>query len=468
MFFPVSIGVDISPSRVTIVGMRQSLSGVASVAQESFAIDADAPVADQMDGIKQHLIAFIDRHRLETAGRFLAAPLSSAMWRQIVLPAAARENLADTIRYEAEKYLPIPLEELYWDYQIIDDTRTAGELTILLVVTRRGDLAPFSELAQNLPGGLSGVEPAISAIANVFQRHMDVVPHDDFGLLVLTDDQIHLIHMHRGALQGGRTYDRPADAEEVVGLVRKGLSALRLGVVGDDRPVEAFPLVVSAAGPDEALMQQFDEALPQFAWHKLAVAESVLPKADMLPAYGLALKGLQKPVRAINLLPARQRKQPSRWGLYLMAVLLALTLVSGIAWGASALLQKRLYHTRLDREINRLTEEVADIERRQADIEALRHKLEFLQEQKRTPQNVLDILKALTDIIPDSAWLREIAIESDRIRIDGYADAAAELIPLIDASPLFTDVSFLAAITRGRDGKEKFRIGFRLAGTSPK
>ena len=467
MLLPVSIGVDVSPARMTVVGMRQTVNGAAPVAQEGFDLAADVPVADQMDDIRTHLIAFINRHRLETAGRFLAAPLPSAMWRRIALPSAARENLADTLRYEAEKYLPIPLEELYWDYQIIDDNRAAGELTLLLAVARRGDLAPFAELAQSLPGGLSGVEPAVSAIASVFQRHADAVAHDDFGLLVLTDAQMHLVHMQRGALQGGRTYARPADAGEGVALVRKGLAALRVGLTGDERPVGAFPLVVAAADPDEALMQRFQEELPQFAWQALAAGENGLPKADMLAAYGLALKGLQKPDRAVNLLPARLRKRPSRWGQYLMVALLALTLVSGVAWGASEMVQKRLHHARLDRELGRLAEEVADIERRQADIEALHHKLEFLQRQKRPPHSVLDILKALTDIIPDAAWVREIAIASDRIRLDGYADAAAELITRIDASPLFTDVSFLSAITRGRDGKEKFRIGCRLADSDP-
>jgi len=144
-----------------------------------------------------------------------------------------------------------------------------------------------------------------------------------------------------------------------------------------------------------------------------------------------------------------------------------LTLISGLAWGGSALLQKQFHHARLDRELNRLADEVTDIDRLQADIQGLRTKLEFLQEQKGGPHTALDILKALTEIVPDSAWVREIAIAPDGIRLDGYADAAAELIPLIDAAPMFTDVSFLSAITKGRDGKEKFRIGFKLAENRP-
>jgi len=465
MLQPSSIGVHISPTRVTVMGMRQALGSVAPLARETFALDADRPVADQIDAIHRRLVAFIDQHGLDTAGRFLGIPPLSVMWRRIVLPAAARENLADTIRYEAEKYLPIPLEALYWDYQLIGEDRSAGELTILLVVVKRGDLAPFIELAEKLPGGLSGAEPAASAIANVFQRHAEAVPEDDFGLLVLTTDQMHLIHMQNGRLLGGRTYPRSSDEAAVTAGVRRGLDALRLG--GDDPVAAPFPVALWADDPEGVLLSRCKKALPQFDWQAVGWREKNLPEPDMLPAYGLALKGLQKPAVAVNLLPLRLRKQPSRLGQYLMVALVALTLVSGLAWGGSALLQKRFHHARLDRELNRLADEVADIDRLQADIQTVRAKLQFLQEQKRGPHSVLDILKALTDILPDSAWVREIAIEPDRIRVDGYADAAAELIPLIDASPLFTDVSFLSAITKGRDGKEKFRIGFKLAASRP-
>lgn len=461
MLLPKSIGIDISPSRVTVMAMRQTPGSLAFIARETFALDPDQPVAGQIDAVEQRLVAFIGKHRLETASRFLAVHTPSVMWRKMTLPIAARENLNDTVRYEAEKYLPIPLEELYWDYQLIDENRSAGELTILLTVVKRGELIPFTELAGNLPGGISGAEPATGAIANVFNRHSNLTAEEAFGLIVLTGDQLHLLHMQDGILQGGRSYPRPDNDAALVTLIPKGLGALRLDR-SDDPDAKPVPVYVYAQEPAD-LISSLQEALPQFGWHTAAWRENDLPEPDVLPAYGMALKGVCKTALTTNLLPLRLRKQPSRLGQFMMAALVALTLISAIAWGGSALLQKRFYHARLDQEINRLEEDVAAIEDLQAGMQETRSKLEFLHAQKRGLHSVLDILKALTEIIPDSAWVREIAIEPEGIRLDGYAEAAAELIPLIDASPLFTDVSFLSAITKGRDGKEKFRIGFRLA-----
>jgi general secretion pathway protein L len=306
------------------------------------------------------------------------------------------------------------------------------------------------------------VEPGTSAIANGFSRHAGSMSEAAYGLVVLTSDQIHLVHMQDGVFQGGRTYERPDNVADLMAAIRKGLSLLRLGD-SDNQAAEAFPVHVCVEDSRENLPSQLQEAFPEYAWHTAAWGGNDLPEPDMMAAYGLALKGLQKPATSTNLLPLHLRKQPSRLGQYLMVALVALTLVSGIAWGGSTLLQKRFYHARLDREINRLADDVAGIERLQADAQEIHDKLQFLQGQKQGSQNVLDIFKALTEIIPDSAWVREITIEPNGIRLDGYADAAAELIPLIDASPLFTDVSFLSAITKGRDGKEKFRIGFKLA-----
>ena len=76
--------------------------------------------------------------------------------------------------------------------------------------------------------------------------------------------------------------------------------------------------------------------------------------------------------------------------------------------------------------------------------------------------DTLGILAELSKVIPDTAWLRNLNISGKKVLMDGFADDAAQLIPLLDHSPLLTNVIFLSAITKGRDGKERFRIGFDI------
>ena len=75
---------------------------------------------------------------------------------------------------------------------------------------------------------------------------------------------------------------------------------------------------------------------------------------------------------------------------------------------------------------------------------------------------VLEILRQLSGEIPSDAWFTRFAIVDGKGDAEGYADSASALIPLLAASPLLGDVSFLSPITKDKDGKEKFRIGFTV------
>jgi general secretion pathway protein L len=75
---------------------------------------------------------------------------------------------------------------------------------------------------------------------------------------------------------------------------------------------------------------------------------------------------------------------------------------------------------------------------------------------------VLEILRQLSDELPADAWFTRFSIVDGKGDVEGHADSASALIPLLAASPLLGDVSFLSPITKGKDGKETFRIGFTV------
>ena len=77
-------------------------------------------------------------------------------------------------------------------------------------------------------------------------------------------------------------------------------------------------------------------------------------------------------------------------------------------------------------------------------------------------QLILDVLRELTETIPETAWLTEFRLTDKGIQLSGYAQSASELIPFLELSPLFEDVVFLSASTRDpRQGKERFHIGLK-------
>jgi Tfp pilus assembly protein PilN len=67
------------------------------------------------------------------------------------------------------------------------------------------------------------------------------------------------------------------------------------------------------------------------------------------------------------------------------------------------------------------------------------------------------MLQELTDTMPADAWLTNLSVDRGGLELAGFANAAAQLIPLLEASPSLERVEFTSPVTKGRD-REQFRL----------
>jgi len=68
------------------------------------------------------------------------------------------------------------------------------------------------------------------------------------------------------------------------------------------------------------------------------------------------------------------------------------------------------------------------------------------------------VLRELTEILPNDAWLTTVSLDAKGVELTGAASAASALIPLLENSPRLERVEFSSPVTRGRDNREQFRI----------
>ncbi|MEM7426935.1 MAG: PilN domain-containing protein [Pseudomonadota bacterium] len=127
----------------------------------------------------------------------------------------------------------------------------------------------------------------------------------------------------------------------------------------------------------------------------------------------------------------------------------------------------------LDRKQRALNELNArtDVSRKQA--LAVRKKLESssgtnrtvisLRRRKTETVPLIRTWSELTRVLPDTAFIEEVRVEPDKITIGGLAESAAELIGLIEGSPLFSGARFASqTLTDSQSDKERFNITFKL------
>jgi general secretion pathway protein L len=169
----------------------------------------------------------------------------------------------------------------------------------------------------------------------------------------------------------------------------------------------------------------------------------------------------------VNLLPVERRRKPQKAyrliNYFLMLTFLAL-LIGNLAlpvW------QKSVYAKTVE-------EKLVHYKQQSAEAVALRGKLEqaeleqrFLETNKRDSLQLTQIINELTLVIPDDTWISTLELRDGVVHLHGQSVASAALIPLIDASPLFRNVSFRSPVTQNRQNNtERFHISAELETTA--
>ncbi len=91
-------------------------------------------------------------------------------------------------------------------------------------------------------------------------------------------------------------------------------------------------------------------------------------------------------------------------------------------------------------------------------------RIEAMARQLRNRLPVARIVEELTVVIPDDAWLSDLRIEDERVEFTGFAKSAAALVPILEGSPLFEEVSLTSPVVLdNNEDKERFSMRLRLA-----
>jgi general secretion pathway protein L len=459
LLFQDGIGLAIEDSRVSAVHLKSSLKGARLSARAVWPIDSGVPLRQQAQALAHHLKEFVSTKDLAGAGVHIGLSQEKILLREIELPLAARENLADTIRYELDRYLPLPEEDLDLDFQILSEDRDTGKLHVLLAAAKKADLAACMDLAAAAGIGVSGIEPIAAAILNGLHDANGLLPASPFALAVCDRTDVVIVANERRVLRAARVLPAGGGVDARPARIRDAVEALQR----TRAPGEALKLICGGPALDEKFLNRLRGPGKEMAWEAIGPERLPVPSWELLGAYGLALKAFDGVPVQLNLLPPEQRKRASRAGRYLMASLAAAAVLAALGWIGSEVVHQRLVHSRLDAEIQQLDAQVRAVEGLLSEVETLEGRVQLLEGLRRQGVPALDIIRELSDIIPETAWIREFSVLGDKVILDGYAESSSELIPLLDASPRMTDVTFLSAITKGRDGKEKFRIGFTIS-----
>jgi len=459
MIFQPTLGLYIGSDRASAALLGKGPGGPKMAAHSDLSLDPKAPFAERVHKAFSLLAGFAVGHKVRSAHLHVGFQSDLAIFRYLTLPLALKENLRGSLGYEMDKYIPLGGDEVFFDYQIIAERKDEGALDLLLAVTKRSVINQILEAARSVDWKIDTIEPGASSLANAVFCLTDGHESGCAALVYVDNSWLELAALDAWSLKYGTMLERPEQEKNDSSLLLGALTQVRAywGLDGKDCRVLVFG---PGAGPDFLEQLKTGEApVGKPAW------TSPLGRDEgSIFSYGLAVKELKEvPVR-LNLLPLELRRKPSKISRYVMIILCALLILSGAAWWGGGIVKNRAMAEKIDTELSRLGEEIARVEKNRQQCRDLVRQIEILQGIKGRLPRTLDIIKELTERIPEEAWLSEMRIAGDSLIIGGYADTATQLIPLLEDSPLFGDVAFLSPVSKTREGNERFRIRLKLIG----
>ena len=173
------VGLDIGSNAVKAVELRVSGKShkVVAFARQEMAPDSivDGAIIDGAG------VADAIRRAFERAGtntREVAASLSgnAVIVKKISLPQMTDAELAESIRWEAEQYIPFDVQDVNLDYQVLEGEGAKNTMDVLLVAAKKDKIADYTGVIAQAGRVPVVVDVDAFAIQNAFEANYDIEP----------------------------------------------------------------------------------------------------------------------------------------------------------------------------------------------------------------------------------------------------------------------------------------------------
>jgi Tfp pilus assembly protein PilN len=470
LIFNANLGIDFRRNHLILTLLQRSFGKIRLLDYRIYPL-----WAEEQKGIREGqwislISTFLAKHQINKNQVCVSIPREKVVVRFLRLPASTKENLRKVLEYEAPKYTPFEKESIYLDFQILGEDKEWLEL--IAVFARQSDVTPYLDLLKKM--GLQPIAvqiPAVGAL-NLFAYHQGEKKYENAVLLDLSAPffEMNLLQkakwkesIQRSLPDYGRA-DRILDTFKRAGVAEETLPRSTFFVYGLDMAEKMFP--------DLAEREDVKEVCPP-PLDRLGMAEDESRPDYIYSSIGLPLKGLAKTEIQLNLLPQEMRRKVREFGKPVFNALVVLAILLSLSWGVGVFMRYPKELRDLRAAVKNQKPEVEAVEKvRKQRIQLEREITEFTRIASGEIPKV-EILRELTQLLPDTVWIWNFKYSGKEVEISGFADSASELISLLDKSPLFEKVEFLAPVTKqldrrigGDKEKERFKIKLRLEGRS--
>lgn len=199
--FPIAI--DISPVSIKIIQLEQGKEPLPHVrAYSQIPVPKGVIVEDSI--LDSQTLAYVVRQGLDrpkfgsfTGGRVVASlPEAKSFVRVIHLPHMSDNEIDQTIPFEAESYIPVPVDQVYLDWQLLEEVNRKME--ILLIATPKETADKYLNLFEKMKLTPQALEVESQSVQRALLK-----PNESVSFLVadINDHKTNLVMIENGKLK---------------------------------------------------------------------------------------------------------------------------------------------------------------------------------------------------------------------------------------------------------------------------
>ena len=409
-FFTSDFTVLVLSNKVLV---RKGRSGIASHFSREAVLEYDYSSHEDMHGILEQVCKALNP---KPADRwFLGLPLKYFTLVNFSLPQAARENLDEAVRYSLMRHVPYDLDQARVNFQA---NEKGDFFDISAVIIPRDTLKPFLESVQSLNITFYNVFPSIIYWSRIMGDGIYVSHGPGYGeAVVCQNDRIVL-----------QTW--AASTEEDAYFLDE--TGRLLGNISD---------------PPPAL----------YLWESAGKQENIADKLKIRPeeiktiGFGSHAGHTSAPETAggyeINLLPSSvlRQKKLAKYIVYAGIVFFVLSL---FVLPISKLAGQKRHLTKVESRLDRVSANADELNRIREESRQIMDSIELMAEMKKSYPSTINILRELTEVVPETAWVISLNYSNRKVTIQGDADSATAVIEGIENSPMFQEVRFSSPVTK--------------------
>lgn len=237
------VGLDIGSSAVKAIEVKSSGKGlrISAIGLEPLPPDSivDGAIIDS-GAVADAVRRLLDRKPF--TAKEVAASLSgnSVIVKKITLPVMSEQELADSIYWEAEQYIPFDIQDVNLDYEVIDPGTgpdSQGTMEVLLVAAKKDKIADYTNVIAQAGRTPVVVDVDAFALQNAYEINYGLDPG---AVVVLLNAGASAINMNilaggqsvftRDVSMGGNAFTEAVQKElnlpfEAAEALKKGLDA---------------------------------------------------------------------------------------------------------------------------------------------------------------------------------------------------------------------------------------------------